>query len=84
MLIIGLDKSLPITDTRMTRFLLTLDQAIDLVEWAYTYPTSHGKIAIPKIESLNIIDLVNAIAKTCGKENIKFHKIPIRDGEKLH
>ena len=77
-------ESLPITDTRMTRFLLTLDQAIDLVEWAYTYPTSHGKIAIPKIESLNIIDLVKAIAKTCGKEDIKFHKIPIRDGEKLH
>ena len=74
-------ESLPITDTRMTRFLLTLDQAIDLVEWAYTYPTSHGKIAIPKIESLNIIDLVKAIAKTCGKEDIKFHKIPIRDGE---
>jgi UDP-N-acetylglucosamine 4,6-dehydratase len=77
-------ESLPITDTKMTRFLLTLDQAINLIEWAYNYPDSHGKIAIPKIESLNITDLATAIAKSCGKDDIKFHKIPIRDGEKLH
>lgn len=77
-------ESLPITDTKMTRFLLTLDQAINLVEWAYNHPTSHGKIAIPKIESLNIMDLVKAIAEACGKPDIAFHKIPIRDGEKLH
>ena len=68
----------------MTRFLLSLEQAIDLIEWAYNHPNSHGKIAIPKIESLNIVDLAKAIAKACGKEDIKFHKIPIRDGEKLH
>jgi len=77
-------ESLPITDFGMTRFLLTLEQAIDLIEWAYNHPNSHGKIAIPKIESLNIVDLAKAIAKACGKEDIKFHKIPIRDGEKLH
>ena len=41
-------KSLPITDFGMTRFLLTLEQAIDLIEWAYNNPNSHGKIAIPK------------------------------------
>ena len=77
-------ESLPITDFGMTRFLLTLEQAIDLIEWAYNHPNSHGKIAIPKIESLNILDLAKAIAKACGKEDMKFHKIPIRDGEKLH
>lgn len=77
-------KSLPITDFGMTRFLLSLEQAIDLIEWAYNHPDSHGKIAIPKIESLNIVDLAKAIARACGKEDMKFHKIPIRDGEKLH
>ena len=77
-------ESLPITDFGMTRFLLSLEQAIDLIEWAYNHPNSHGKIAIPKIESLNIVDLAKAIAKACGKEDIQFHKIPIRDGEKLH
>jgi UDP-N-acetylglucosamine 4,6-dehydratase len=77
-------ESLPITDFEMTRFLLTLDQAIDLIDWAYTHPNSHGKIAIPKIESLKIVDLAKTIAKVCGKDDIKLHKIPIRDGEKLH
>jgi len=77
-------ESLPITDFEMTRFLLTLDQAIDLIEWAYFHKDSHGKIAIPKIESLKIIDLAKAIANSLGKKDIKFHKIPIRDGEKLH
>lgn len=77
-------ESLPITDFKMTRFLLTLDQAINLIDWAYSHPDSHGKIAIPKIESLNIMDLVKTIATVCGKPDIKFHKIPIRDGEKLH
>ena len=76
--------SLPITDFGMTRFLLTLDQAIDLIEWAYFHKDSHGKIAIPKIESLKIIDLAKAIAKSLGKDNIDFHKVPIKDGEKLH
>ena len=33
---------------------------------------------------MNIVDLAKAIAKSCGKEDMKFHKIPIRDGEKLH
>ena len=77
-------KSLPITDFGMTRFLLTLNQAIDLIEWAYNHPDSHGKIAIPKIESLNIADLASAIARGCGKKDMELHKIPIRDGEKLH
>ena len=78
------EKYLPITHPEMTRFLLSLDQATDLIDWAYTHPNSHGKIAIPKIESLNIVDLARAIAKSCNREDIKFHKIPIRDGEKLH
>ena len=77
-------KSLPITDFGMTRFLLTLNQAIDLIEWAYNHPDSHGKIGIPKIESLNIADLASAIARGCGKKDMELHKIPIRDGEKLH
>jgi UDP-glucose 4-epimerase len=76
--------SLPITDFGMTRFLLTLDQAIDLIEWAYFNSESHGKIAIPKIESLKIIDLAKSIAKSLGVDDIKFHKIAIKDGEKLH
>ena len=39
---------------------------------------------LPKIESLKIIDLAKAIAKSLGVDDIDFHKIPIKDGEKLH
>ena len=76
--------SLPITDFYMTRFLITLDEAIDLIEWSYESPDSHGKIIVPKLQSMKIIDFAKAIAKSCGREDIKFHKIPIRNGEKLH
>jgi FlaA1/EpsC-like NDP-sugar epimerase len=76
--------TLPITHFEMTRFLLTLDEAIDLVEWSYMYEGSHGKIVIPKLKSMKIIDFSKSIAKLCGKEDIKFYKIPIRQGEKLH
>lgn len=77
-------ESLPITNFDMTRFLITLDEAIDLIEWSYQSPNSHGKIIVPKLESMKIIDFAKAIAKSLGKDDIKFHKIPIRDGEKLH
>mgnify|MGYP001233202362 FL=1 len=77
-------ESLPITNFDMTRFLITLDEAIDLIEWSYQSPDSHGKIIVPKLESMKIIDFAKSIAKSLGKDDIKFHKIPIRDGEKLH
>tara|TARA_R100001163_G_C5037018_1_gene175970 strand:- start:19 stop:981 length:963 start_codon:yes stop_codon:yes gene_type:complete len=77
-------KSLPITNFDMTRFLITLDEAIDLIEWSYDCLHSHGKIVVPKLQSMKIIDFAKAIAKSLGKEDIKFHKIPIRNGEKLH
>lgn len=77
---------LPVTDDRMTRFLLTLDQAAKLIEWAYKNPNSHGKIAIPKVKSFSIVDIARALIKHYrGNEyvgNLKF--IGIRPGEKLH
>ena len=77
-------ESLPITNFDMTRFLITLDEAIDLIEWSYDCLHSHGKIVVPKLQSMKIIDFAKAIAKSLGREDIEFHKIPIRNGEKLH
>ena len=77
-------ESLPITNFDMTRFLITLDEAIDLIEWSYESPDSHGKIIVPKLQSMKIIDFAKAIAMSVGKDDIDFHKIPIRNGEKLH
>ena len=75
---------LPITNFEMTRFLITLEEAIDLIEWSYECTDSHGKIVVPKLKSMRVIDFAKAIAKSCGQEDVEFYKIPIRNGEKLH
>jgi FlaA1/EpsC-like NDP-sugar epimerase len=74
---------LPITDFGMTRFLLTLDQATDLIQWAYDHDDSHGKIAVPKVKSLKVTDIANVLIARYGLD-VKLKEIGIRDGEKLH
>jgi FlaA1/EpsC-like NDP-sugar epimerase len=74
---------LPITHFEMTRFLLTLEQATDLIDWAYDFDGSHGKIAIPKIKSLKVTDVANELKKFY-KKNVELKDIGIRPGEKLH
>jgi UDP-N-acetylglucosamine 4,6-dehydratase (inverting) len=69
---------LPVTDDRMTRFLITLDQGVDLVFKALE-TTAGGEIYVPKIPSMKITDIASAIAPEC---DIKF--TGIRPGEKLH
>ena len=74
-----------ITDEKMTRFLLTLDDAIDCINWAWDNSlTTHGRIVVPKVKSLKIVDMMKAIGRSCGIDDIPLKKIPIRDGEKLH
>ena len=67
-----------ITDTKMTRFTISMNQAIDLVMWAIVKSIG-GEIIIPKIPSYKILDLVNAFSK---KPKIKI--IGIIKGEKIH
>lgn len=74
---------LPITHFDMTRFLLTLEQATDLVEWAYQYNDSHGKIAVPKVKSLKVVDIANVLIASYELD-VKLKEIGIRPGEKLH
>src|SRR5207249_2392122 len=69
---------LPITDERMTRFWLTLDQGIALVLSAVSLMHG-GEIFIPKIPSMRVTDLKKAIAPEC-----KTKVVGIRPGEKLH
>jgi UDP-N-acetylglucosamine 4,6-dehydratase len=75
---------LPITHMYMTRFLLTLDDATALIENAYNSQDSHGKIAIPKVKSLRIVDVADALIKQYGPTDIKLVEVGIRPGEKLH
>ena len=74
---------LPITHFDMTRFLLTLEQATDLIDWAYTYDKSHGKIAVPKVKSLTVKDIANELIKSY-EMGVELKEIGIRPGEKLH
>jgi len=74
---------LPITHFDMTRFLLTLEQATDLIQWAYDHDDSHGKIAVPKVKSLKVTDIANVLIARYGLD-VKLKEIGIRPGEKLH
>jgi UDP-N-acetylglucosamine 4,6-dehydratase/5-epimerase len=67
-----------ITDERMTRFWITLDEAVDLVLFAMEHAQG-GEIFIPKIPSMRVIDLADAMAPGLPREIIG-----IRPGEKLH
>jgi UDP-N-acetylglucosamine 4,6-dehydratase len=69
---------LPITDARMTRFWITLQQGVDFV--LKNFERMHGgEIFVPKIPSVNVIDLAKAMAP-----NLPHKFIGIRPGEKLH
>ncbi len=67
-----------ITDNRMTRFWITLDQAVELVVNAFSHMQG-GEIFVPKTPSMKIEDLAKAIAPECEIEIIG-----IRPGEKIH
>jgi UDP-N-acetylglucosamine 4,6-dehydratase len=70
--------NLPITDLRMTRFWITLQQGVDFV--LKNFERMHGgEIFVPKIPSVKIIDLANAMAPNLSKT-----VIGIRPGEKIH
>ena len=67
-----------ITDPKMTRFNITLEQGVDLVNWSFANNLG-GEIFVPKLRSFNILDLSRAI-----NYRAKFNFIGIRPGEKLH
>ena len=67
-----------ITDNRMTRFSITLNESIDMVNWCLKN-SKGGEIFVPKIKSYRILDLVKAF-----KSNPRIKYIGIRPGEKIH
>lgn len=72
------NREVPITDPRMTRFWITLEQGVDLVLKALQ-ESQGGEIFVPKVPSMKITDLAVAIDPT-----FKFRTIGIRPGEKIH
>jgi UDP-N-acetylglucosamine 4,6-dehydratase (inverting) len=69
---------LPITDMRCTRFFITLDQAVEMVVGTFDLMQG-GELLVPRIRSMKIVDLAQAIAP--GAELVD---IGLRPGEKLH
>jgi UDP-N-acetylglucosamine 4,6-dehydratase (inverting) len=69
---------LPITDERMTRFMITLEQGVELV-WKAFDDMLGGEIYVKKIPSMTILDIANAVLP-----NAKIKLIGIRPGEKIH
>ena len=69
---------IPITDVRMTRFMITLDQGISLV-WHAFEDMGGGEIYVKKIPSMKVVELAKVIAPQA-----KHEIVGIRPGEKLH
>lgn len=70
--------SLPITDPRMTRFWITLEQGVDFVVSSLAVMEG-GEIFVPKIPSMKMVDLALALAP-----DLPHRMVGIRPGEKLH
>lgn len=70
--------ALPLTDERMTRFWITLEQSVDFVIQSFKNLRG-GEIFIPKIPSMKIVDLAQALSP-----GIEYTMTGIREGEKLH
>lgn len=72
------EKTFPVTDERMTRFWITLDEAADLVITALQ-EAEGGEVFVPRIPSMKIVDLARSIEPSCSIKTIG-----IRPGEKIH
>ena len=71
-------KKIPITDERMTRFMISLDKGVSLV-WHALEDMMGGEIYVKKIPSMKVVDIADVILPEA-----KFEIIGIRPGEKLH
>ena len=71
-------KEFPITDERMTRFWITLEQGVELVIRSLA-EAEGGEVFVPMIPSMKVVDLARAVEPLCT-----FKIIGIRPGEKLH
>ncbi len=72
------DGVLPITDNRMTRFMISLEEGVELV-WHAFKDMQGGEIYVKKIPSMKVTDVALAV-----DENAKQEEVGIRPGEKLH
>lgn len=70
---------IPITDERMTRFMMTLNQSVDLILNAYQF-ANHGETFLPMVPTARMVDVACAVA---GDPNYPMNVTGIRPGEKI-
>ena len=75
---IAKDGILPITDNRMTRFMISLEEGVELV-WHAFDDMRGGEIYVKKIPSMKVTDIASAVSSDATQE-----EVGIRPGEKLH
>ena len=75
---IGKDEVLPITDYQMTRFMITLEEGVELI-WHAFNDMKGGEIYVKKIPSMKVTDIARAV-----NEKAVHEQVGIRPGEKLH
>ena len=76
-------KKIKVTSIEMTRFLFTLNDAVDTVLGAL-HNAEGGEVFVPQINSYTIMTVVAACKKLCELEDIDYEVIGLRPGEKLH
>ena len=74
-------KKITITDSEMTRFSITMDQALDFIIDC-TLNGKSSEIYVPKLKAYSIMDVKDALFDLLGKTD--FDEVGIRPGEKLH
>lgn len=77
-LLLGIKGPFPITDERMTRFMITLDSGVDLVLTAFDAMRG-GELFVKKIPSMNVVEIARAV-----DPSRELQLIGVRPGEKLH
>ncbi len=76
------DQKIPLTDERMTRFIISPTQAVELIFNALRYAIG-GEVFIPRLPAFRILDLIDVLKEKCCKDAAT-EVIGIRPGEKIH
>ena len=76
------NETIPLTDKRMTRFIITSKRAVDLIFQAILYGIG-GEVFVPKLPAMTIPDLIDVLKEKFNVDN-EIKEIGIRPGEKIH
>jgi UDP-N-acetylglucosamine 4,6-dehydratase/5-epimerase len=77
------NKTVPVTDLECSRFLFTLDDAVDTVLGALNL-TQGGEVFIPKIKSYNLETVLKSLRVLCDVDDVDYDIVNMRPGEKIH